>query len=145
MLLLVDSFSALMRAYNETTREKIKTRMQEIIKAQAKSAGVSCKLTFTGGCPTLKNDRALVQLAKRTAETLFPERKVLVTDGRGGGSEDFAYISHEIPSVMMVIAAGRIADGYKYPLHHPKTRFDEEVLPVATALLSQFVLNYLKK
>ena len=133
------------RAYNETTREKIKNRMQEIVKAQAKSVGVRGKLTFTGGCPTLKSDKTLVQLAKTCAENLFPEKQVVVTDGKGGGSEDFAYISHEIPSVFMVIAAGRIADGYKYPLHHPKTRFDEAVLPIASALLSQFVLDYLKK
>lgn len=134
-----------MRAYSETTREKIKTRMAEIVRAQAKTVGVTAKVTFTGGCPTLKNDKRLVQLAKSCAEKLFPAQQVVVTDGRGGGSEDFAYISQEIPSVLMVIAAGQIANGYKYPLHHPKTCFDEEVLPVASALLAQFVIDYLKK
>ncbi len=134
-----------MRAYSETTRERIKTRLQEIVKAQAKSVGVTAKLTFTGGCPTLKNNQELVALAKSCAETLFPDRKVLITDGRGGGSEDFAYISQELPSVLMVIAAGQISQGYKYPLHHPKTQFDESVLPISSALLASIVEEWLKK
>ena len=107
--------------------------------------GVASKLTFTGGCPTLKNDQRLVQLAKTCAKTLFPDRKAVVTDGRGGGSEDFAYISQEIPSVLIVLAAGQKDKGYAYPLHHSKTRFDEDVLWRGSALLAYFACEWLKK
>ena len=134
-----------MRSYSETTHARIKKRMGEIVKAQAKTVGVQAKLTFTGGCPTLKNDQALVALAKSCAEQLFGEKKVLITDGRGGGSEDFAYISQEIPSVLVVLSAGAVSQGYKYPLHHPKVRFDEDVLPISSALLAKIAEEWLKK
>lgn len=58
-----------------------------------------------------------------------------------GGSEDFAYISREVPSVMVALAAGDKGKGYNYPLHHPKARFDESALPVGAALLTAFALS----
>ena len=119
--------------------------MEEMVKAQAKSVGVKAKLTFTGGCPTLKNDQALTALAKACAEKLFPAKQVVLTNGRGGGSEDFAYISQQIPSVFIVMSAGELAQGYKYPLHHPKTKFDESVLYQSSALLATIVEQWLKK
>jgi hippurate hydrolase len=60
-----------------------------------------------------------------------------LNDGKrvsGGGSEDFAYISHKVPSVMVALAAGGEKEGYAYPLHHPKTDFDENVLYIGSAI-----------
>ena len=51
-----------------------------------------------------------------------------------GGSEDFAYVSHAVPSVMLGLVAGKKEEGYEYPLHHPKVKFDENVLFKGTAL-----------
>ena len=51
-----------------------------------------------------------------------------------GGSEDFAYISHELPSVMVAIAAGEKKKGFNHPLHHPKAAFDEDALCVGCAV-----------
>ena len=62
---------------------------------------------------------------------------------RGGGSEDFAYISHKVPSVMLALAASD-AD-MKYPLHHPKVVFSEKALPAGAAALAQIAINYLEE
>ena len=58
-----------------------------------------------------------------------------------GGSEDFAYICHAVPSVMVGLAAGERAKGYGYSLHHAKVRFDEDALPVGAAFLAAFALS----
>jgi hippurate hydrolase len=50
------------------------------------------------------------------------------TREKSGGSEDFAYIANEVPSVMIGLCAGDIDKGYTLPLHHPKVDFDESVL-----------------
>ena len=50
------------------------------------------------------------------------------------GSEDFAWVSHTVPSVMIALAAGRPQDGYGFPAHHPKAAFDEAALPVGAAV-----------
>jgi metal-dependent amidase/aminoacylase/carboxypeptidase family protein len=60
----------------------------------------------------------------------------------GGGSEDFAYFSREIPAVMVALCAGERAAGFIYPLHHPKADFDEKVLPIGAALLAKNALTW---
>ena len=64
---------------------------------------------------------------------------------KSGGSEDFAYISHAVPSVMIALAAGEPSKGYSYPLHHPKTCFDETVLPVGAFCYTAVALEFLKQ
>ena len=50
-------------------------------------------------------------------------------------SEDFAYFSKEVPSVMMLIGAGQWAAGEPFPHHHPKFDFVEEAMSLAVAAL----------
>ena len=61
-----------------------------------------------------------------------------------GGSEDFAYVSHEVLSVMVAIGAGEKEKGYAYPLHHPKVNFDENALWVGSAVYVQTAIEWLK-
>ncbi|MBQ8308236.1 MAG: amidohydrolase [Clostridia bacterium] len=131
------------RAYNEETRERVKTRLTEIAKTQAKAFRAKVQVKFEGGCPTLKNDLELSAFVKEQAENLLGKNAVLTTDGRGGGSEDFAYISHELPSVLLVLSAGEIKKGYRYPLHHPKTAFDESVLLIGSKLYARIAEEWL--
>ena len=34
----------------------------------------------------------------------------------------------KVPSVMVALCAGKPSDGYIYPLHHPKVRFDTDAM-----------------
>ncbi len=130
------------RAYDETTRAYIKDRIKEIAKNTAKSFRASASVRFLGGCPTLKNDLKLVDFAETEIKTLFGENSVVKTDGRGGGSEDFAYFSHEVPSLLLVIGAGEKKKGFEYPLHHSKTDFDEAALGVGSELLAHLAIKW---
>ena len=140
-----------LRAYDEETRKFIKTRIVEISRGIAASLRAEAKITFTSGCPTLKNDP---QLCESFYEYLKPilGNSVISADKisggkpvRGGGSEDFAYISHQVPSVMLALAAGNAREGYTYPLHHPKVRFDEKALPAGAAAFAQVAVSYLSE
>ena len=45
----------------------------------------------------------------------------VLTGGKpGGGSEDFAFVSHEVPTVSMFLSAGNAKEGYVYGQHHPR-------------------------
>ena len=59
------------------------------------------------------------------------------------GSEDFAYVSHTVPTVLLALCAGSTQDGYQRPLHHPRTRFSETVLPIGAAAYAQAALQWL--
>ena len=60
------------------------------------------------------------------------------------GSEDFAYVSQEVPSIMLALAAGHPEKGYIYPQHHPKVKFDEAALPVGAAIYAYTAMRWLQ-
>ena len=67
-----------------------------------------------------------------------------LTGGKpGGGSEDFAFVSHEVPTVSMFLAAGNAKEGYTYGQHHPKVRFDDSILYRGTAAYTYMALRWL--
>ena len=99
-------------------------------------------MRFLGGCPTLKNHLELAAFAEKVVEQEFGNDALYKTDGRGGGSEDFAYFSHELPCLLLVIGAGEKKKGFAYPLHHSKTDFDENALEVGSKLLANLAMEW---
>ena len=61
------------------------------------------------------------------------------------GSEDFAYVSQEVPSIMLALASGQPEKGYCYPQHHPMVKFDESVLPTGSAVYAYTALRWLEE
>lgn len=123
-----------LRCFGEETRAFIKTRIQEMSQGIAKAFRGKATFSLQGGCPALKNDVGRVEFTKKALGQVFDENKVLLSSKlqgareKNGGSEDFAYIAGEVPSVMLGLCAGETEKGYTLPLHHPKVNFDESVL-----------------
>ncbi|MBR1974328.1 MAG: amidohydrolase [Clostridia bacterium] len=141
-----------LRAFDEETRDTLKKRLTEIAKGTAKAFRARAKITFDSGCPTLVNDSELSAFAESAAKDLLGEQVVFnsaqLSGGsvaaKNGGSEDFAYISQEIPSVMLALSAGEINKGYEYPLHHPKAVFDENAICYGAGLYAHIAMEWLK-
>ena len=139
-----------LRAFDENVREQIKKRIKEMAQSIAKGFKAKAKVSFGGGCPTLVNDSKLSAFVEKNARELLGEKGVYTsaqlaggeTARRNGGSEDFAYISQQTPSVMLALSAGAIEEGYAYPLHHPKVRFNENVLCIGSAVLAHTALRW---
>ena len=113
-------------------------------------------MSFGNGCPTLLNDNALsADAAKYVKELLGPEKAFTAGQlnalSEGGkpaktsGSEDFAYVSQEVPSIMLALASGQPDQGYCYPQHHPKAKFDESVLPSGSAVYAYTAMRWLQE
>ena len=133
------------RSYDEKTREYLRDRITEISCAVAETYKGRAKTVFTSGTPVFVNEKELSCRAFDSLKELLGEERVFTTsmispDGRvarGGGSEDFAYVSSEVPALMISVTAGEKEKGYIYPQHHPKAEFDEGVLPVGAAVYAQ--------
>lgn len=142
-----------LRTYDEKTRTFLKDRITQITKNIASAFRAEASVTFGSGCPTLVNDRSLSISVERYLTDLLGETNVYSTaalspdgrPGRGGGSEDFAYISQEVPSLMLALCAGEPKEGYEYTQHHPKVKFDESVLSVGSAVFAWTALKYLSE
>lgn len=140
------------RTYDEKTRAYLKERMTAIAKNVAEAFRASAEVSFGSGCPTLVNDKDLSEKVTGYLKDLLGANRAFTTaelnggkPARGGGSEDFAYVSHEVPSLMLALAAGEPSKGYPYPQHHPKVKFDESVLSTGAAVFVDCAINYLRE
>lgn len=144
------------RSFDEKTRHFLKERLENISKSIAEAFRAEAEVIFGTGCPTLINEEALTACAGRYAkELLGAERAVSASElvsGRkekksagAAGSEDFAYISHEVPSVMLALTAGQPEQGYIYPQHHPKVKFEESVLSTGCATYAYLAMRWLEE
>ena len=140
------------RTYDEKTRAYLKERMTAIAKNVAEAFRAGAEVSFGSGCPTLVNDKRLSETVTGYLKDLLGANRAFTTaelsggePARGGGSEDFAYVSHEVPSLMLALAAGEPSKGYVYPQHHPKVKFDESVLSTGAAVFVDCALQYLRE
>ena len=124
-----------LRCFGEPTRAFIKKRIEKISRSTANAFQGKARFFISSGCPYLVNDGGMVEFAMRALQRGYDKEKTVLSsalgDGekeRNGGSEDFAYIAREVPSVMLALCAGEKDKGFAYPLHHPKVDFDENAL-----------------
>lgn len=143
------------RTFDEDVRTQIKQRLTEIAEGTAKVFRAKATVTFGSGCPTLFNNADVSSCAETYTKELLGSEKALsaaalnAPDGKKGsktaGSEDFAYVSQRVPSVMLALAAGQPEQGYTYPQHHPMVKFDESVLPTGSAVYAYMALRWLEE
>ena len=144
-----------LRTFDEESRSYIKNRMSEIAQGVAQAFRAEAEVIFGSGCPTLVNDRDMsLSCEKYVKELLGPGKAFSVTElnAMGGGSssktagsEDFAYVSQQVPSVMLALASGQPDKGYCYPQHHPMVKFDESALPGGSAVYAYTALRWLEE
>lgn len=131
------------------TGELIRKRMTEIAQGVATAFRCTAEVEFSDYCPCMVVDKALAADALTYMTDLLGQGAMdmtPITGGKaGGGSEDFAFVSHEVPTVSMFISAGSSKDGYLYGQHHPKVRFDDSILFEGSAAYSYFALRWLSK
>ena len=125
----------------------IHQRMTEIAQGVATAYRCTAEVEFSDYCPCMVVDTPLAgnaltymtELLGKGAMDMTP-----LTGGKpGGGSEDFAFVSHEVPTVSMFLAAGNAKEGYTYGQHHPKVRFDDSILYRGTAAYTYMALRWL--
>ena len=142
------------RTFDEQTRAFIKQRLAEISEGIARSFRGEASVSFGSGCPTLVNDRDLSVCCEQYVKDLLGSGKAFSVaelnamsgggSSKSAGSEDFAYVSQEVSSIMLALASGQPEKGYGYPQHHPMVKFDEDALPVGSAVYAYTALRWLE-
>lgn len=137
-----------MRAFDEEVRNHMKKRLTEIVESVARAFRTEAIVTYTSGTPTLTNDKELSEKTNIWLKEALGEDMVIRSQDMpgqsGGGSEDFAYVSQRVPSIMVALAAGDSREGYEHPLHHPKMRLDTKAFVYGTAALAEVAMRYVK-
>jgi len=139
-----------LRTHIDTLRTRLKDRIDCICKYTAEAFRSQSSIVFDSGCPTLLNSAELCSFAADKLKQLLGSNRCFTAQQLNssnkislGGSEDFSYISHEIPTLMLALAAGEPKNGYKFSLHHPEVKFDTSVLPIGCAVFTDIAINWL--
>ena len=129
--------------------EQIHQRMTEIAQGVAAAYRCTADVEFSDHCPCMVVDTPLAKNALTYMTELLGRGAMdmtVLTGGKpGGGSEDFAFVSHEVPTVSMFLSAGNAKEGYVYGQHHPKVRFDDSVLYEGAAAYAYMGLRWLSE
>ncbi len=139
-----------LRCFDEKIRANMKKRLREIAEGVGGAFRATIEVKIDSGAPALLNDEGLSLSGLTAAKTLFNADMVYSSGelSRGkvrkiGGSEDFSYVAEKVPSLMMGISVGTAKNGCKYPLHHPKAVFDEDILCLGSALYTYTAWKWL--
>ncbi len=122
-----------LRSYKDEHRAFLKERLDCVCENIARAYRCKGDVEYFSGAPSFINDEELTLRAAEVYKRELSDRCFVMKDGRGGGSEDFAYVSREVPSLMLCISAGSRDEGYTEPLHSPRVRFNEDAIPYGAA------------
>lgn len=131
------------RAYSRENRAFAKERLVQICEGMAQLFRGSCQVEFLAGVASLHNQPELAaELAGYTGEIAEKMEEL----PKQMGSEDFAEVTQEVPSVFMGIGAGGPEAIYHQAgSHHPAIVFNEGVLPLGAAVLAGCAAKWLEK
>ena len=131
-----------LRTFDNNLRKVLIERINKIVSGTAEIFKGSASLEVLSDVPAEYNDIELSSDIRRYARELLGTdtiEDILMT-----GSEDFAYISEIIPSVLVFIAATDPEyKGKVYGGHHSRAVFDENALPISAALYAQIAEKWL--
>lgn len=140
--------SGTIRTLKSETRAMVKSRMEAIVGTIASAFNAEAHVEYGSGCPVLFQNKELYAEVKGYLSTLEGVNSLDLDDVgmkmSNMGSEDFAYVANEVPSVFLAVAAGQPDQGYCYPQHHPKAIFHEDSLPAGVAAYVHIAMEWLK-
>ncbi|MBW6410185.1 amidohydrolase [Clostridium weizhouense] len=108
------------RTLNESDRNLIFKRMNEIINGTSQLFGGSAKLIWHSSSSATNNTEKWVRLSIEVAKNLNFDVKEI---SMGLEGEDFAYYQQKIPGAFIITGIGK-----SYAHHHPKFQIDENVI-----------------
>ena len=134
------------RSLNKEIGEFIFDRMNDIVTSTAKMFRGEAELIELSSVPPLANDKDLANEVVGYMKDIVGDKSVVVFEGGGMGSEDFASYSYEVPSLYIMLGAGSKQENELYgePMHNEKVVFNEDILPTGAAIHAYSAIMWLK-
>ena len=134
-----------LRTNDPATREKMVKRIRKICEQTAEMFGGSAEVSDLANVPPLVCNKAFTEQMVSYIEELDVPNLRGIANMSASASEDFAVIAEQIPSAFIYLSAGFEDERGEYSAHNPKVRFNEEALPIGTAMMAHCALRWLSK
>ncbi|MBI4847419.1 MAG: amidohydrolase [Nitrospirae bacterium] len=133
---------AVLKGTIRTTDESIRTLVIDKVKRMASSFSslhdAEIQVVLKPGYPPVINEERAYEFAWHVAEEVVGKKNMIAIPFPTLGGEDFAYYLQKVPGCF-VRFGGAIKGNEHVPSHSPRFDFDEEVLRVGAAYLSELV------
>jgi amidohydrolase len=130
-----------------TTSPSQRTHVQATLARLAAGIGAAhdtaIECGVTAGEPAMVNDPRVTALARALAVDCVGEAQTSPLPTLSLGGDDFAFYLEKAPGVMVRFGTHNPALGCVHPLHHPRFRVDEAVIPLAVDYLVRLVRRVL--
>jgi hippurate hydrolase len=127
------------RTLNEDLRRNMPERIERLARGFARGMRGDAELEYTFSYPVTMNDEGAAQHALGVIGGLFGEENTLELANPSMGAEDFAFFLEKMPGAFIWLGVGEDVSF----LHTPTFAFDEEILPLGSALLTALALEKL--
>lgn len=128
-----------MRSFDQATRDHLCQRIPEMIDHVVKAWRGEYSITDFH-TPTTYNDPEFIEQISSSLEQVMGAESI-VDLGAINGSEDFSYISQNVPSAFVILGTGQEGEP---PVHNPRMSQNEEIFKYGAALHAQVALDWLK-
>lgn len=135
------------RTFDRDLSAQIYKRIEEISTQTAALFRGQATVTEIASAPPLHNDEEMTQTIADYIKDVYDPDKVYVFEQGGMGSEDFASYTYEIPCSYLLLGAGIPQENELYgkPMHNDHVVFNEDILPIGSALLVTSALRWLEE
>ena len=135
-----------LRTFNEDIRAHLVERMKTIVKLTAEKFRGSAEIEIISDLPVLMNDAEMTGKVRSYLEKMSGD-EIVVEDGFAAtASEDFAFVAKAVPATTIFFGASDMSDPEeKYPMHHPKVKFDERVLYRGASMYASIADQWLRE
>lgn len=131
------------RFFEETVRETICRRLEEITHGVAQAMGCNADLHYHPTLPAVVNDGHVSARVLETARRVLPNTEIQ-TSYQTMGSEDMSLVLEKVPGCYFFVGCADPQIGQGYAHHHPKFDIDERALPKAAGLMASAAFDLLK-
>ena len=131
------------RCYDSGVRAFLKERLVQVATTVAAAFRCECTVDYPFGVAPNENNVQLQNECIGYVKELIGDENILCEEG-SMGSEDFSYVSSNVPSLFITLGA-RVADDDKvFPAHSPNVLFDEDAFHVGSAIYTHVAMEWLK-
>ena len=131
------------RAASAERRDFLKKRVKEISEGIALAFRGTADVEYVYGMPPMYNHPDMYNCVPDYIAEIVGEENVIELQ-EYGGTEDFTAVAEKVPSIYVNIGTGNIA-GPGITHHNPKIIFDEDALPIGTAVYCQTAVRWLEE
>lgn len=128
------------RTLKPEIREKVKERIEGIVKGVTQAMNANYECVFSYGYPSLPNAEPVVDFVKQIAEGVVGAENVKIKNIPGMGGEDFAYFAQKAPSAFFRLGAKPV-EGEVFPGHNPKFHIDENCVKTGLEMMVNIALK----